>query len=61
MMGRTNQIHIGAAGILNMVMVLLLQVMPARNGGGAMIGRTKQTHVGAAGGMMMLLRLMPPR
>ena len=62
MMGRTNQSHIGAAGILNMVMVLLLQVMPARNGGAAMIGRTKQTHGGAAGGMtVMLLTIMPPR
>ena len=58
MMGRTNQSHIGAAGILNMVMVLLLQMMPPRNGGAAMIGRTKQIHIGARG---ILVRLMPPR
>ena len=53
---------LGAAGILNMVMVVLLQVMPARKGGAAMIGRAKQIHVGAAGGMtVMLLTIMPPR
>ena len=62
LMGRTNQSNIGAAGILNMVMVLLLQVMPPRNHRAAIVGRTKQIHVGAAGGMtVMLLTIMPPR
>ena len=66
MMGRTNESHIGAAGILNMVMVMRLQVMPPRKGGAAMMGRTKQIHIGAAGitnmvMRVMLLKIMPPR
>ena len=53
--------RVGAAGILNMVMVLLLQVMPPRKGAAAMMGRTKQIHIATAGGMVKLIRIMPPR